>query len=74
MLSLLTLALAVSGSVVQLAEASPAPLPPRQDGATNPIIDLGSAGSYMGVIQNNGTSVDLTFSCSMMPQICLLTN
>jgi len=25
--------------------------------ATNPIIDLGSAGSYLGVLQNNGTYV-----------------
>jgi hypothetical protein len=30
---------------------------PNSGNATNPVVNLGAAGSYMGVIQNNGTYV-----------------
>lgn len=50
--------LTASAAALLLA-ASPAlgaGLPPSGN-ATNPVINLGSAGSYLGVVQNNGTYV-----------------
>lgn len=62
MLSVLT------ASAAALLAASPAlgaAYPSSCGNATNPIVNLGSAGSYLGIVQNNGTYVALP--CSHVP-------